>query len=144
MHGVGSAIYWGGKDGYSLANSSHMPSFGPHSRISADPGSVSRRNPYETYTSEKITNTSGSENFNLTITGRFNAKQYVSPKIILISNSGKSEIITPKPILNTSDKASYLIKIPKGQTFKYELNLNSSNSGNGPVVSGVKMEAVVN
>jgi hypothetical protein len=144
MHGVGSAIYWGGKDGYSLANSSHMPSFGPHSRISADPGSASRRNPYETYTSEKITNTTGSENFNLTITGRFNAKQYVSPKIILISNSGKSEIVTPKPILNTADKASYLIKIPKGQTFKYELNLNSSNSGNGPLVSGVKMEAVVN
>jgi hypothetical protein len=141
MHGFGSVIYWGSDKGYALNNSTHMPSFGPHSRISADPGSISRRNAYETYTSDKIVNHTGTENFKLSITGRFNEKQYVSPEIVLIDQSGKTKTIVLKPVSGTADRMSFIVSIPREQAFRYKLNMNSSNTGNGPVISGVKMEA---
>ncbi|MCW3119170.1 MAG: putative aggregation factor core protein MAFp3, isoform, partial [Chitinophagaceae bacterium] len=140
MHGVGAVIYWGDKNGYSLSNSTHMPSFGPHSRISADPGSMAERNSYETYTSQKISNTSDSENFDLTITGRFNEKQFVSTQIMIMNDAGKTETIIPKLVSKTSNAVIYQVKILRKQTFQYKLNLNSANSGNGPVISDVKME----
>jgi hypothetical protein len=141
MHGFGSTIYWGDEKGYTLKNSSHMPSFGPHSRISADPGSISRRNPYETYTSDQLVNNSGGENFQFILTGRFNEKQYVDPEILLISSSGKEVPATLKSISGGPGTMKYLVSIPKGQVFRYKLKMNSSNSGNGPVISQVKMEA---
>lgn len=140
MHGFGSVIYWGTEQGYSLGNSTHMPSFGPHSRISTDPGSISRRNPYETYTSTLLTNHSGNESFKLILTGRFNKKQYVNPEIILIDKAGKTASVMLKPDATGPDRMSFSLNIPAGQTFRYKLNMNSSNSGNGPVVSGVRME----
>lgn len=140
MHGVGSVIYWGSDKGYTLNNSTHMPSFGPHSRISADPGSISRRDPYETYTSANLTNHSGAENFKLSISGRFNEKQYVRPEIVLTGQSGKTETIVLKPVSGTSDTMNFMVKIPREQVFKYKLHMQSSNTGNGPLISGVKME----
>lgn len=138
IHGTGSVMYWGGKNGFGLNDMTWIPSYGPHSRIMADPGSLSRRDPYETYTSDKITNTSDDDQFTLTITGRFNQKQYVTPEIL----EGKSETPAQTPVLvsQSSDKAVYNVVIPKGTTFRYRLKMNSSNSGAGPVVSSVTME----
>lgn len=137
MHGIGSVIYWGSKDDYAISNCSHMSSFGPHSRISADPGSWSRRYPYEVYTSEEISNTSNTA-FRFIIEGRFNAKQFVEPTIVL--SEKKSGTVLLKLISQSSTKLEYDVKIPKGTTFSYQLKMNSSNSGAGPVVSSVKVK----
>lgn len=140
MHGIGSVIYWGSKDGYVASNSSHMSSFGPHSRISADPGSWSRRNSYEVYVSDEISNTTNNTSFRFIVDGKFNAKQFVEATII--SSEKKSGTIPLKLISQSSTKLEYEVRIAKGTKFRYELKMNSSNSGAGPVVSSVKMERV--
>jgi hypothetical protein len=137
-HGVGSFLYWGSIKGFGVQDRTWIPSFGPHSRIMADPGSVARRNPYEIYNSPTVTNNTKYEDFSLTVTGRFNAKQFVTPEIQLESESGK---IIPELLSTEDSKVIYTLRITKGKKFKYQLKLNGSNSGNGPIVSSVKMEA---
>jgi len=142
VHGVGSNLFWGSKEGYSLQNTSYIPSFGPHSRIIADPGSVARRNPYEIYTSDYILNNFGKNKFNLSVNGRFNKKQFSTLEIIIGDQNSKSETsrIVPKLVSQSDSSESYTVSIPKGKTFRYRLTLNSSHSGSGPVVSSVRME----
>lgn len=142
IHGVGSVLYWGGKNGYGLDNKTWIPSFGPHSRIMADPGSIGRRNPFEVYTSAPIRNTSKNDHFKLTIAGRFNKKQFVTPEIIIEEENqgGMSSNVIPLFITDAPGSVSYQVTIPKGKTFRYRLKFNSSNSGSGPIVSSVVME----
>lgn len=134
-HGVGSVIYWGSKEGYVLTNKSYVPSFGPHSRIATDPGSMARRNSYEVYTSEIITNNTNNGNFILTISGRFNIKQFVEAELLV-----DDKIITPQLIDNNSQTVNYRVQLPKGKSFRYRLKLHSSNTGSGPVVENVMMK----
>lgn len=144
-HGVGSVIYWGGKDGYRVDNTSSVPSFGPHSRIAADAGSIARRNSYEVYTSDYMVNTTGEKKFILSVQGRFSNKQFVTPEILIGKSGSSMRTNTEKPqlISQSASEAVYDISIEKGQTFRYQLKLNSSNSGGGPVVSSVKMEVAI-
>jgi hypothetical protein len=139
-HGVGSVIYWGANDGFSLKNTSNVQSFGPHSRIAADAGSISRRNSYEVYTSHYINNTLEGKKLRLVINGRFNNKQNVKPELLI----GKTELTysTIKPLLisQSASQIVYEVDLEKGSVFRYRLQLNSSNSGAGPVVSSVQME----
>jgi hypothetical protein len=134
-HGIGSFVYWGGQHGYGMQDRTWIPSYGPHSRIMADPGSLGRRNPFEIYTSDIIKNTAATENFTLTISGRFNEKQFVEAAIIG-NGVTASQLVSKSPA-----EISYRVTIPKGQSFKYRLQLNSSHSGSGPVVESVKMVA---
>lgn len=144
IHGIGSVIYWGNKEGtFSLDRTSSVQSFGPHDRIAADAGSLGRRNGYEVYTSPVLVNTTSAENLKLTITGRFNARQFVSAQIILedkVTNHQQG-IVAAALQSQTETTAIFNIKILRNQNFRYELKLNGSNTGAGPVVSGVKMEA---
>ena len=142
IHGIGSVIYWGGKEGFSLKNTSSVPSFGPHSRIASDAGSIARRNSYETYTSGNLVNTLPQAALRITIEGRFNGRQFVIPSIVE-SGSDDRQIAGSQPVLVTrsATKAIYQVKIESGKSFRYQLKMNSSNSGGGPVVSSVRMEA---
>jgi hypothetical protein len=141
MHGVGSVIYWGNKEGtFSLSNTSQVPSFGPHSRIAADAGSLGRRNGYELYTSDNITNTTKSGKLKLTIDGAFNAKQFVVPQILTGNSGDKVMNVVPVLVSQNAGQVVYQVNIAKGQTFRYQLKLNSSNTGAGPVISSVQME----
>lgn len=135
-HGIGSFIYWGDKDGYGITNRTWFASYGPHGRISADPGSLARRNSYEVYTSGTITNNSKNESWVLTIRGRFNDKQFVEPAVLADGGA-----IATEPIKKSSEEISYKVAIPKGTSFRYQLKLNSSHSGSGPVVESVSMQA---
>lgn len=136
-HGVGSTLYWGSKNGFRPEDQTRVQSFGPHSRIMADPGSPGRRNPFETYTSAYLVNTTGDEVFRLTITGRFNNRQYVEAGILADNISAR----TPELLSRSDTVVVYRVRIPKNQRFRYTLQLNSSYSGSGPTVSSVKMEA---
>lgn len=142
IHGVGSVLYWGSKDGFTLNDKTWMASFGPHSRIMADPGSIGRRNPFETYTSDFITNTTGTAEFKLTITGRFNDKQFIEPEIIIGEKNKPGEVstIVTQLVSKSSTMLIYQVSIPRGSSFQYRIKLNSSNSGSGPVVSSVLMQ----
>lgn len=138
IHGTGSVMYWGSSLGYGINDMTWIPTYGPHSRIMADPGSLSRRNSYETYTSDKIINTTDSEQLTLTISGRFNQKQYVTPEIL--DEKNKTPAKMPQLVSQSSEKVIYDVVIPKGTSFRYRLKLNSSNTGAGPVVSSVTMQ----
>ena len=142
-HGVGSFIYWGGKSGFGIKDMTMIASFGPHSRIINDPGSLSRRDPFEVYTSDYLSNRSPQETFTLTIEGRFNRKQYVTPEILLGDKNSRGDSPTLVPTLLTQSPiaVSYRVVIPKGESFRYRLKLNSSHSGGGPIVSSVQMES---
>ena len=126
------------KKGFGLEDRTWIPSFGPHSRIMADPGSVGRRNAYEIYTSGEIVNNLKLNNFILEIKGRFNTKQYVEPGIVL-SSSAEKGLIIPKLIHRSDSTTLYELEIPTGARFKYQLKMNSSNSGNGPLISSVAL-----
>lgn len=141
-HGIGGVMYWGNKNGtFSLDNTSPVPSFGPHLRIAADAGSLARRNSYEMYTSPEIVNNTSSDNFKLIITGRFNAKQFVSPQLISNQKNATQHLTAPVLISQTATSATYQVKVPHGTNFHYELKLNGSNTGAGPIISGVEMVA---
>lgn len=141
-HGVGSVIYWGNAAGtFSLTNVSHVQSFGPHSRIAADAGSIGRRNSYEVYTSDYLTNATANTKLTLTVEGRFNSKQFVTPHILTGKKSGGDTTIQPKLLSQSHAQAVYEVNLPKGQSFRYQLTLQGSNSGGGPMVTAVHMEA---
>jgi hypothetical protein len=141
MHGVGSVIYWGSKSGvYNLDNTSPVPSFGPHSRIAADAGSIGRRNSYETYTSGYITNTTPGSKLKLTVEVRNNSKQFVAPEILIGKEGTTSTVVKPVLISVSPTQMVYEVNIEKGQIFRYQLKLESSNTGAGPIVSAVQME----
>ena len=139
IHGIGSVIYWGGKEGYSISNTSPVPSFGPHSRITADAGSIARRNPYELYTSASLVNTTGKAALRLIIEGRFNDKQYVIPSLITDGKETGASLVE-----RSATRAVYTVSIAAGKQFRYQIRLNGSCSGAGPVVSSVRMETAGN
>jgi hypothetical protein len=141
IHGIGSVIFWGNKSGtFSIDNTSPVPSFGPHSRIAADAGSPGRRNGYELYTSDYIVNSTNASKFKMTIEGHFNNKQYPEPQILAGKTGTTSIVVKPSLISQSATQAVYEVNVEKGQTFRYQLKLNSSNTGAGPVVSAVQME----
>ncbi len=137
-HGVGSAIYWGGEEGFTPGRTSWIPSFGPHNRSNGDPGSLARRNPYEAYTSPRLANTTAESDFVLTVAGRFNERQFV--EVSLLKN-GEQTAEPLRPVATSPDSISFHVTVPPGTPFRYSLKLCSSNSGNGPVVSSVRMES---
>jgi hypothetical protein len=119
-----------------------VPSFGPHSRIAADAGSIGRRNNYELYTSVDMVNNTSASKFKLTIEGHFNNKQYPEPQILTGKSGSAYTTLKPGLISRSATQAVYEVSVDKGQTFRYQLKLNSSNTGAGPVVSAVQMEEV--
>ena len=146
VHGVGSFLYWGSKNGFATQDRSWIPSFGPHSRIMADPGSPGRRNPFEVYTSDFINNRTASDTFKIIVKGRFNQKQYVETEILIGKNAGNIKIseLQAKPLSRSSTELEYEVYIPKGEIFRYRLKLNGFHSGNGPIVSSVAMYTIQN
>ena len=137
IHGIGSYLYWGSKDGYGMKERTSIPSFGPHSRIMADPGSSARRYSYEIYSSPFVTNNSDTENFVMIISGRFNRRQNVKPEIEI---EGSSVKVMPGQLMSDSTRVVYKVQIPKQKKFKYHLQLDGRHSGNGPLVSSVLIE----
>lgn len=135
-HGVGSTLFWGSAKGFDPTHTSPVPSFGPHSRIIADPGSISRRNSYELYTSEKLTNTQGGGTFQLIIRGNFSNRRSVLPEI-LFDNGGLKSL---QSVSATATELIYSVTLDKGVSFRYQLKLDGSNSGAGPIVSAVIMQ----
>jgi len=141
-HGFGSTMYWGGKQGFSVENATRIPSFGPHLRIAVDAGNIGQREPFEVYTSDYISNSAKSETCKLTISGRFNQKQNVTPEILVGEKDSKADavIVLPVVLVQSPTSVSYRVAIPPGKTFRYRLKLNSSNTGAGPIVSSVMLE----
>lgn len=141
-HGIGSLLYRGSKDGYKPENVQWIPSFGPHFRNAAEPDSLSRRDPFEVYTSPVLNNPTAQGKSLLTIDGRFNQRQRVQPEILLQGKgSGSESQVTLVAVAQSSSQVSYQVEIPPGAQFRYRLKLISSHSGGGPVVSAVRLEA---
>jgi hypothetical protein len=142
-HGVGGTLYWGNKDHtFSVDNTSHVPSFGPHSRIAADAGSIGRRSSYEVYTSDYLTNSTQSSKLRLIIEGVFNQKQFATAEILMGDAGKASTAVLPVLISKNATQEVYEVNIDKGKSFRYQLKLDGSNTGAGPVVLAVQMEGI--
>lgn len=143
-HGVGSFLYLGGPDGFDPRRRAWIPSFGPHFRISADPGSVARRHEFEDFTSPLVVNRMPGGRFRLTVTGRFNKRQYSDAALLFDDPGGGRRLVAPvAPPVQAPGSMAYDFDIPEGTRFRYRLRLHSSNSGAGPTVSDVRMAPVV-
>jgi len=104
--------------------------------------SAPRRDPFEVYTSPSIVNTTAGDKFILTVAGRFNRRQYVEPAILLEGAGLAGSGAPPVPLAQSASRVSYRVSIPAGATFRYQLKLNSSHSGGGPIVSAVRLETM--
>jgi hypothetical protein len=142
-HGIDSFLYRGGPNGYQSSNRTLIPSFGPHFRTAAEPGSISRRDSFEVYTSKALVNSTAGDEFILTIGGRFNRRQFVDPKILVDTPQGGGATTRAPVLVSRSDtSAVFRVSIPTGATFRYQLKLDGSFSGGGPVVSSVRVVAI--
>jgi hypothetical protein len=54
IHGTGSYIYWGSKEGWNIGKRDCFPTIGPHSRLDAEPGDIMHRQPFEEYISAPV------------------------------------------------------------------------------------------
>ncbi len=139
----GAGLFWGSEDGFNIRRKSWIPSFGPHGRIVTEAGSISRREPFQTYTSNILHNTTRDSSFILSVTGRFNDKQYCTPEIIIEQGNGAS-VNSPIQAIQSSDEtpvSSWHITVPVGAKFRYRLKLWGGYAGGGTMVSSVKMVA---
>ncbi len=140
-HGVGSELFWGAEDGFDIRRKSWIPSFGPHGRIVAEAGSIGRREPFEMYTSDIQQNTTRDSSFILNITGRFNAKQYCIPEIVMEPGDGMSNDAHLHPVgsVDGIPASSWKVTIPPGMKFRYRLKLWGGYNGGGTKVSSIKL-----
>lgn len=81
-----------------------------------------------------------SKKVRLIIDGRFKKMQNITPEILVGKPGAMSSTIKPLLITRSPTQAVYQADIERGIKFRHRLQLNSSNSGGGPIVSSVRME----
>ncbi len=143
MHAIQSFIYWGTKEGWNYKNRDEIPTFGPHGRLSGEPGSIMNRSSYEEYTSAPIEIEGFDGQYNLKIESNHNFRQSVEVFIKSANNVEELEHVEWKEIkLKTRTDNYFLYEglLSKEDTFvKYKLRLLTGGTGNGPVIQSVEM-----
>jgi len=140
VHGTGSVIYWGAAKGFSKDRKDWFPSFGPHSRINADPGNVRNRSSAETYVS-RVTSIQGFQGAaELVIKGAAVAPQKVGCKVRF--DDGKWAEVELLPRADQTWRGEVIV--PPGAHFQYMLTLDSGNMGVGPAVHSVTLQPLKN
>jgi len=138
-HGTGSFIYWGSQGGFSKEKRSWFPTFGPHARINADPGSVKSRSSQETYTSRKQDLGEFSGDAVLTVIAELTKVQKLACEVDLGDGQWKQVSLEAHP----NNEWRSLVTIPAGtRGFRYKLILDSGNFGVGPIVEKVILTSV--
>jgi hypothetical protein len=143
IHGTGSFIYWGSKDGWHKGMRSHIPSVGPHSRLIAEPGDIMQRLSYEEYVSSPIEIEITKGRFNLKIESDNNFRQNITLYIKEALNLADLDKQTWQEIPLTEHTNNYFLyegKLRGSAAFiKYRLKLDTGGTGTGPVVKSVAM-----
>jgi len=138
VHGTGSFIYWGAEKGFSANRKSWFPSFGPHSRINADPGSITSRSSTETYLSPVRGMDGYSGTAELVIKGDAVAPQRVTCAIRFDDGKWNEVELTPGHDGAWTGK----VAVPSDGRFQYRLTLDSGNFGVGPIIRSVTLSPI--
>ncbi len=137
-HGIGSFIYWGAADGFTLNRRTTVASHGPHKIVNADLGDIMRRKPFETYTSPRIENSYAAGDYELIITGSWPGQSGVSASLQV---GNKSEWIELKPTIKNDKSIYYSITLDSpAKKLRYRLNLLTGGAGTGPTVTAIKLQ----
>ncbi len=140
-HAVGSFIYWGDKEGWSIERRSIIPSFGPHARQFPDPGNIMDRSSHEVYVSRPVDLYDARKGeFYLIVDAEANSRQ----SIRAFMREGGDEGVEGKdwwelePVELEGSPFAFEGRFG-AESFQYKLQLDSGHSGAGPVVHSVRM-----
>lgn len=143
IHSAGSFIYWGSEKGWNLKNRDMIPSIGPHNRLTAEPGDVMQRRPFEEYTSMPVNAGLVKGKYTIKVGSNHNFRQNIT---LFIKESGNQTGLEKKswqeiPLTERSDDFFLYEGKLKGSTtwFQYKLRLDTGGTGTGPVIESVEM-----
>ncbi|MDA0347317.1 MAG: VCBS repeat-containing protein [Verrucomicrobia bacterium] len=137
-HGVGSFVYWGAADGFSLDRRSTIASHGPHKILNAEPGDILRRRPFETYTSPWIDASLAKGDYELIVSGAWPGRSGVGASWQVDNESEWTEL---KSI--SSNDSSIRFAAPRSsptRKIRYRLDLRTAGAGTGPTVTAIELQ----
>ncbi len=134
-HGTGSFVYWGGEGGFSTTRRSWFPSFGPHARINADPGSLLHRSSAETFTSVAKDLAGYSGRAELVVEATTTPPQRLGADVSF--DGGDWQPLALEDQKNGRWAAD--VTIPTTRQMRYRLRLDSGNWSGAPVVDSVEI-----
>ena len=138
-HSVGSFVYWGAADGFTLERRSTVPSHGPHKIMNAELGDILRRRPYETYTSawQEVSLSAG--DYALVLEGEFLGGASCRAEL-------QMEPVTPddwtklSPVSGTADTLQFRFTATSPvRELRYRLDLDTGGAGTGPIVRSITL-----
>ncbi len=143
IHCTGSFIYWGSEKGWNVEKRDLIPTIGPHNRLTAEPGDVMQRRPYEEYISAPVKVRALNGRYNLKVESSHNFRQNM---ILSIKEASNLDDLTKKSWQEielkerSNDYFLFENKLRGGEIYlQYKIKLDSGGSGTGPVVKSVVM-----
>jgi hypothetical protein len=138
-HGVGSFVYWGAADGFTLERRTTVASHGPHKIVNAELGDILRRRPFETYTSKWQEMAVVDGEYELVLGGRFTGKATCRAEI-QIEKGMDADWTFLAPIAATPTELRFRFKAAKPfDQLRYRLELDTGGAGTGPTVRSITL-----
>ena len=132
-HTFGAYIYWGGKDGYSIARRTHLPTVGTHFAMGVSPGNIYDRGPEHDYVSAPVTIPAGSKRAMLTFEGDSPHNTAIHFVLRAAADQSKLEAAAWSSIEPAKPWA-----LPRGAgLLQYRATLVSPDGGNSPLLRAV-------
>ncbi len=148
IHGTGSYIYWGSEKGWGIHDYTLIPSYGPHTRLNAEPGNIMRRSDFEEFTSGSISIKADKSinTIQLEVEGSFNFRQNIEVEIKTANTKAmlnEAKWATLQQVKRDDTQFSFTgtLNANAGAKFvQYRLRLFTGNSGTGPVIKAVTLK----
>lgn len=136
-HGVGSWVYWGGREAYKVAHRSWFATFGPHMTTNAELGDVLRRRSYETYTSPWENQSFAEGEYMLAIGGQFTGR--ASCRVAVQTRDGGEWLELSPAGHSVSELMFHLPIMQSVDRLRYRLQLDTGGAGTGPSVTSIAL-----
>lgn len=137
-HGVGSWVYWGGPEGFSVSRRATISSYGPHTALNAENGDLLRRRTFETYTSPWEMKALAVGDYDLTVSGVFTGR--ADCRVWVQTDQAKDEWTPLEVVTKTETAVTCRLSLP-GQVagLRYRLELETGGAGTGPTIESITL-----
>lgn len=135
-HGVGSWIYWGGGEGFSVSRRTTISSYGPHTALNAENGDMMRRRTFEIYTSPWEKRSLAAGDYTLTVSGVFRGR--ADCRVSVQTDQAKDQW-TPLEVVNKTE-AAVICRLSLAAPMaglRYRLELETGGAGTGPSIESI-------
>lgn len=137
-HGVGSFIYWGAADGFTLERRTTVASHGPHKIVNADLGDILRRQPFETYTSAWIEASYTTGDYELIVSGSWPGRSGLGASLQVDDETNWMEL---KPIVEGDASIRFAVtRNSPAKKIRYRLDLRTGGAGTGPTITAIELQ----